>query len=376
MRKLIASFALAFATIGAAATTLNPIQLLNPSGSTGGQAILSTGASTAPAWGNVSGTALTGVVPVANGGTNASSASGTALDNITGFASTGFLTRTGAGAYAFQSATNGITLGNLAQAAANTVLANATGSTANVMAFAVPSCSTSASALNWTSGSGLTCNTSVNAAQLGGATFASPGPIGSTTASTGAFTTLSASSTVSGTGFSTYLASPPAIGTTAPAAGKFTTLQATGAITPSSTAGIVGTATNDSPAAGSFGENPNNATTGTSLTTTTNANAASVALGAGDWDLSCVATFNPAGTTTMSALQVGVSTTSATYAAANTGATVLWQLNFTTGQVQVISTPVWPVKLASAGTGYCVVTATFGTSTMTVNGFISARRAR
>ena len=48
--------------------------------------------------------------------------------------------------------------------------------------------------------------------------------IGATTASTGAFTTLSASSTVSGTGFSTYLASPPAIGGTTPAAGTFTTL--------------------------------------------------------------------------------------------------------------------------------------------------------
>ena len=43
----------------------------------------------------------------------------------------------------------------------------------------------------------------------------------------GAFTTLSASSTVSGTGFSTYLASPPAIGGTAAAAGTFTTLTAT-----------------------------------------------------------------------------------------------------------------------------------------------------
>lgn len=48
--------------------------------------------------------------------------------------------------------------------------------------------------------------------------------IGATTPSTGAFTTLSASSTVSGTGFSTYLASPPAIGGTSPAAGTFTTL--------------------------------------------------------------------------------------------------------------------------------------------------------
>ena len=37
-----------------------------------------------------------------------------------------------------------------------------------------------------------------------------------------AATTLSASSTVSGAGFSTYLASPPAIGTTTPAGGRFT----------------------------------------------------------------------------------------------------------------------------------------------------------
>ena len=55
--------------------------------------------------------------------------------------------------------------------------------------------------------------------------------IGGTTAGTGAFTTLSASSTVSGAGFTTYLASPPAIGGTAAAAGAFTTLSATGAIT-------------------------------------------------------------------------------------------------------------------------------------------------
>lgn len=56
-------------------------------------------------------------------------------------------------------------------------------------------------------------------------------PIGSTTAAQGSFTTLSASSTVSGTGFSTYLASPPAIGGTAPAAGSFTTLSASGEAT-------------------------------------------------------------------------------------------------------------------------------------------------
>ena len=53
------------------------------------------------------------------------------------------------------------------------------------------------------------------------------GTVGATTPNTGAFTTLSASSTVSGTGFSTYLASPPAIGGTAPSTGAFTTLTAT-----------------------------------------------------------------------------------------------------------------------------------------------------
>lgn len=42
-----------------------------------------------------------GIVAVANGGTNCSAASGTCLDNITGFASTGLIDRTGAGTYTF-----------------------------------------------------------------------------------------------------------------------------------------------------------------------------------------------------------------------------------------------------------------------------------
>ena len=58
--------------------------------------------------------------------------------------------------------------------------------------------------------------------------LASPPAIGGTAPNTVAATTLSASSTVSGTGFSTYLASPPAIGGTAPSTGAFTTLSASG----------------------------------------------------------------------------------------------------------------------------------------------------
>ncbi|RBJ73459.1 hypothetical protein C3L29_034380, partial [Pseudomonas sp. MWU12-2534b] len=45
-------------------------------------------------------------VAVANGGTNSSVASATALDNITGFSGTGLLQRTGAGAYSFVAPSN------------------------------------------------------------------------------------------------------------------------------------------------------------------------------------------------------------------------------------------------------------------------------
>jgi hypothetical protein len=51
--------------------------------------------------------------------------------------------------------------------------------------------------------------------------------VGATTPSTGAFTTLSASGTVSGSGFNTYLASPPAIGGTTANTGAFTGLSST-----------------------------------------------------------------------------------------------------------------------------------------------------
>ena len=70
------------------------------------------------------------------------------------------------------------------------------------------------------------------AVSLGGTVSALNGvSLGGTTPAAGAFTTLSASSTVSGTGFSTYLASPPAIGGTTPAAGSFTNLSYTGTLT-------------------------------------------------------------------------------------------------------------------------------------------------
>jgi hypothetical protein len=52
----------------------------------------------------------------------------------------------------------------------------------------------------------------------------SPPPIGNIVPNAGTFTTLSASSTVSGTGFNVFMASPPAIGGITPAAGTFSSL--------------------------------------------------------------------------------------------------------------------------------------------------------
>lgn len=83
---------------------------------------------------------------------------------------------------------------------------------------------------------GTTAGDSVRYEQVTSALAATGGTIdgvviGGTTAAAGSFTTLSASNTISGTGFSNYLASPPAIGGTTPAAGSFTTLSASSTVT-------------------------------------------------------------------------------------------------------------------------------------------------
>lgn len=82
-----------------------------------------------------------------------------------------------------------VALGALATQATNTVLGNATSGAAVPTALAVGTCSTSSSALNWTTNTGFGCNTSINAATLNGATFAAPGAIGGGTPAAGTFTT-------------------------------------------------------------------------------------------------------------------------------------------------------------------------------------------
>lgn len=177
MKRLLTAALLALSS-SVFAATLNPIQLLNPAGSTAGQVIVSTGASTAPAWSNVTATAL-------------------------------------------------------AAQAANTVLANKTGSVASPTEVAVPNCVGTSSALTYTAGSGFGCNASINALTLGGASFAAPGPIGSVSTSSGAFSSISTpSATIGGGSINNTV-----IGGTAPAAGTFTQVNMGQTNTIGSTAG-------------------------------------------------------------------------------------------------------------------------------------------
>jgi hypothetical protein len=90
MKRLILSAIALFVAFAAQAATTVPPPLINPAGSTAGQAIVSTGASSAPAWGAVPLTGITGTLAIGNGGTGATSASA-ARTNLGAAATSGTL---------------------------------------------------------------------------------------------------------------------------------------------------------------------------------------------------------------------------------------------------------------------------------------------
>lgn len=173
-------------------------------------------------------------------------------------------------------------------------------------------------------------------------------------------------------------AAPPAIGATTPSTGKFTTLQATGTITPSSTAGIVGTTTNDSAAAGSVGEIVSATATAVAITSNIATNVTSISLTAGDWEVTGLMGTAPAGSTTQSAVYAGPSTTSAAFQTlsgsflnlAGSAAPV------NAGGVMQVTLPATRFSLSAPTTVFMVASVAYAVSTLTVNGFLRARRVR
>lgn len=147
------------------------------------------------------GPTFTSPVPVASGGTGRATLTahgvmlgeGTGNVSLAGPSATSGLPLLSTGSSS-DPAFSTLGLSALTNVAANTVLANATASSASPIAFSMPGCSASTNALTWTTSTGFTCNSAINAATLNGTTFAAPGPIGSATPGTGAFTTLSTTS--------------------------------------------------------------------------------------------------------------------------------------------------------------------------------------
>jgi len=224
------------------------------------------------------------------------------------------------------------------------------------------------------------------------ASFASPPPIGSTAPNTGAFTTLSATGTVSGTGFTTllspYLTTSLAGSTYAPLASPtFTGTPAAPTVAATAAAGTTqlattafvrnGTTTNDSALSGQVGEFVSSTVlvgSAVSLTTNTAANVTSVSLTAGDWD--CRGNVVYALSVSASNIQAWVSAASATQPTSpNAGAyTVYVGGTYDTGSI--VQSGTARESLATTTTVYLGGFAGFTSGTAGAYGFLGCRRMR
>jgi hypothetical protein len=168
-------------------------------------------------------------------------------------------------------------------------------------------------------------------------------------------------------------------GSFATGATTVTTLGASGAITPSQTAGIVGTTTNNNANAGSVGEYISQSVPAGSevpLTTITPKNVASITLSAGDWDVTGNIGFDPAGTTITQNFRGGISTTSATLPLAGDATLFYVAPPSNAGAGADMPTGTLRLSLATPTTVYLVAQSQFTTSTSAAYGYIGARRRR
>ncbi|QUN42426.1 hypothetical protein KEH56_24295 [Burkholderia cenocepacia] len=164
------------------------------------------------------------------------------------------------------------------------------------------------------------------------------------------------------------------IGATTASTGAFTTLSATGLITPSSTAGIKGTSTSDNANAGSVGEYQTATSASTAITTGTTTNIVSLTLSAGDWDVSGVVNYVPAAGTTATVSYTGISTSSG--ALQSIGSITQYPFTAPAGMQQTIPTPTVRVSVSATTTVYVVANIAFSGGTCNTLGFIRARRVR
>lgn len=380
------------------AQTKTPIQLLNPAGSAAGQAIVSTGPNTSPTWGGISlSGGVSGTLPIANGGTNATTASA-ALSNLGGYPTTGgtltgdvtmsntvggrtlrISTPTGQfGTVRFQKggldrfwvANDGTTEGG----------ANA-GSNFQIRAIADDGSTLIATPITITRSTGVTTFSARpvfgSATPWDNANLASPASTTGNLSQFAATTSAQLSGVVSdetGSGSLVFATSPTLSGTVAGAHSYSGAITFTSTITPSQTAGIVGTTTNNNANAGSVGEYQT--ATGSPVTMTSGAatNLASLPLTAGDWEVQGVVSFGIASGGAINRMIVTLNTATpalGVFPNASDSAGVS-----TSGPDSVVKeSPMVRFSLPSSTTIY-LNAMQLGTGTINGTGFIRARRVR
>jgi hypothetical protein len=278
---------------------------------------------------------------------------------------------------------------SLGAQAANTVVANVTAASASPTAVTIPTCNTTTSALQYTPSTGFTCFT-------GSAPSASPsftGPVASSgivsvTNNTGSAGSTNGALVVTGgvgVGNNLFVAGSVVAG------GGFTgslsgavsanTITASGAITPSQTAGIVGTTTNNNANAGSVGEYISSSIpsgSAVSLTSNSPVNITSITLTAGDWLVCGTVDYLVGGTTVVTQFTGWISATSATLPGGPNGGAYFSVVPLSTAGIGNQSFSVGCIRelLASSATIFLSTQVSFSTSTASAYGFVGASRRR
>ena len=144
--------------------------------------------------------------------------------------------------------------------------------------------------------------------------------------------------------------------------------------------GIIGATDGGNAAAGEVGEYKEAEVliaAAVSLVSATAKDITSLSLTPGDWDVWGVVDTNPAASTTMSTVEGGISTASATAPTKpNKGALFHYQQSFGAGLAQDFPVGMRRISIATTTTVYLSVKASFAISTLSAYGLMAARRAR
>ena len=224
----------------------------------------------------------------------------------------------------------------------------------------------------------ITDNTSSSATWYPTIVSATTGNLPQTTSST-KLSFVPSTGILTATGFSG--AHNGTVGATTPSTGAFTTITASSTITPSTTSGIVGTTLADNAQAGSVGEYVSATVASGSPVNLPSAgtfvNVTSISLTAGDWDVSGLMAFSiQSGTVTLvNYLTADTSTTSAD--GGTLGSLVQTQAPYPNTATILIAVPTYRYNFSSTTTVYLNARASFtGTATYGGYGAIRARRVR